>query len=479
MSHIRPLDANHGAGPVPRAVPGGPALEPTPLQGAGARATDGVDLSPSGRRDRLLALNSQISAVERRNIEALKADDALADLDGLLRELSAVADEAARVGAGDQAALRLAQGRIDALTDSVLDAADKAGSSLAGRLRQRGTGVTDVSDQVVVGEARARLRPGERLDITVQVTASAQTAGYLLSFGGGTINLGGAGSSDGTSSRFVIQVGGNKGGRELAFASGTSMSDIAAAINAFSSATGVKARASGTAVRIDSAGYGSDQFVSVRTNDSGAINASAANAGLYGLEEGDASRASTDPARRVLWSAASNTQTDHGKDVQALVNGGHAEGKGTRVRALSLQFFVDFNLLTGPVDPGEANATHPGSFKAFTLVGLPLPRGIDDLRTGGALAPTPQNGASEAQAFIDGASGEVRDRRESLLAERRGLAAQIALLQQEISRAVSGRVESGDRSSPADAGAEIIAQTGGLTPDRVAALLRTRLNGAG
>jgi len=474
MTGIRPYDGN--TQPIRFPQFGSPGATPPATPTTGARAPDGVTPSGDAYRDRLFSVSSRISAVERQNVEALKADDALSDLSTLLKDLRAAVREAGAVRAGDDQAIVAAQQKVDEIAESVSNAASRIPRWINPVVRQNSTGVTAVSDQVVVGTARAKLNPGERLDIQVEVTASAQTAGFLLSFGAGNLNLGGVGASDGINTTFTLEVGGAGGTQALSFASGTSIQDIAAAINAYSRATGVKARVSGLQVRLDSAKYGSEEFVSVRAIDSGTINASSANAGIYRLQETNANAARTDPAGRVYWPDTNSAVKDNGQDVQATVNGGYAEGKGTRIRALSLQFYVDFNLATGSPGADGVNAQNLGSFRAFTLVGLPLPRGVEDVRPGGPVAPTPGDSAG-AEALVESFTSEIDARREAIAGERRALAEQIGALQAEMSRLINERNGAPPASSSAENANAVDAQAGALTPDRVAALLRARLFG--
>lgn len=474
MAGIRPYDGSTQPIRLPQVGSSGAA--PAAIPATGARDADGVSSSGDPYRDRVFSVSSRISAIERQNVEALKADDVLSDLGKLLQDLRSAVKGAAAVRAGDDEALVSAQQQVDEIASTVANAAERVGGGIGQSLRRSATGVTAVSDQAVVGVARARLEPGERLDIQVEVTASAQTAGFLLSFGQLDLNLGGAWASDGAGSRFHVEIEGSAGKRELSFASGTRISDIAAGINHFMAVTGVKARVSGTAIRLESSRFGSDEFVSVRTIDNGQINTTLANAGVYRLQESNANAVRTDPRARVLWSAASNTVTDSGQDVQATVNGGYAEGKGTKIRALSLQFFVDFNLATGSPGADGVNAQNLGSFRAFTLVGLPLPRGVEDVRPGGPLAPTPGD-STGAESLVDTFTAEIDARREAIADERRALAEQIGALQGEMSRLISERNGAPPANLRADDANTLDAQAGALTPDRVAALLRARLFG--
>ena len=60
------------------------------------------------------------------------------------------------------------------------------------------------------------------------------------------LDLGGAGGGNGLNELFVLEVAGLDGSRELSFASGTSIADIASAVNSFTDVTGVRAVLNGT-----------------------------------------------------------------------------------------------------------------------------------------------------------------------------------------------------------------------------------------
>ena len=61
----------------------------------------------------------------------------------------------------------------------------------------------------------------------------------------------------------TIEIAGTGGTEQLSFASGSTISSIATAINAVTAATGVSATVNGTTLKIDSTDYGSNAFVSV------------------------------------------------------------------------------------------------------------------------------------------------------------------------------------------------------------------------
>ena len=92
---------------------------------------------------------------------------------------------------------------------------------------------------------------GGKVAVAVQVVSSAKTA--ALTYTGGAIS----------GNTVTLQVAGNLGSTQLSFASGTSVTAIATAINGVKNATGLSANLSGADLRVNSTQYGSAQFASV------------------------------------------------------------------------------------------------------------------------------------------------------------------------------------------------------------------------
>ncbi len=286
--------------------------------------------------------------------------DDFARLDSLLKELQGLVAGAERSEGLSTDRIAQLQGEIDRVTESVDQAARAAGPGGLGNFSVRDPRLIyeAVSPQVERFAARAALQPGESLDVIVDVTAPAERAGWLLSFGKDRLDLSAA------TALFVIDLGGIDGSRELSFASGTMLTDIAAAINTITDETGVVARQSGTALRLESTDYGADAFVSVRMIEDGSINTAVAYAGAYRLTE---DFPATSLGNYTPFSALLNKDTDFGADVQGSINGIAAEGRGTTLSAGGHGFHASLRLGTGPVGPGEANATYTGSFLAMTM----------------------------------------------------------------------------------------------------------------
>jgi len=317
-----------------------------------------------------VALGTAISNAERADQVVNIAEGGLDEVSGLLTELQALVTQTA-----SDAGLSVEEKQANQLQiDSILQTIDRVAAAtsfqglklLNGNLDYNTEGVDSNVQSFRVNGAKLNFE-GTR-DVDVVVTGSAQVGGFYLSFGAGNLNLGGAGAADGANSRFVVEIAGTKGSRELSFASGTSTSDIVAAINSFSDVTGVKAAASGTGgITVKSSGFGSDEFVSVRVVDAGSINTAFANAGVYEFESANTGVASTAGADRTLFSAAGNKIIDEGQNVSATINGISATTKGTTARINTDFLDVEIDLKTGTSSGAEAQRL--GAVTAFTITG--------------------------------------------------------------------------------------------------------------
>jgi flagellin len=309
-------------------------------------------------------LHEAIKNAERADQVVNIAEGALQEVSSLLLELQGLVTSTAS-RAGQSVEERNAN---QLQVDSILQTIDRLAATtnfqgiklLNGNFDFRTSGIaTGVSD-VRVGAAKFS---GSSLTIDAIVTQSAQQAGLFLSAGGSAININ-------TGSSLVIEIAGSKGSRELSFSSGTTLTKIRDAINAFTDVTGLEATVSGTGILIKSAEYGSSEFVSVRV-----INA----AGINSTNNGDG----TTPVRGVYnrlstnfnannttivstFANATNAVRDTGQDVRATVNGYAAIGKGRTVRTNTDFLDVEFSLSTSV---SQTIGAVGGSSGAFTIAG--------------------------------------------------------------------------------------------------------------
>ena len=181
---------------------------------------------------------------------------------------------------------------------------------------------------------------GTSLAVNVAVTQSAQRGGQFLSMGAATLDL-----SSGTA-QLKFEVGGKSGTREFTFASATSVSQIRDAINQFSDVTGVTAAVSGTGIKLTSEGFGSSEFVSVRSINNGGI--AAGTSGIYSL---NATNFNAAGAQSAEFTNGGNTIRDAGQNVQGTINGVVANGVG-----LNLSLSTDFLDVSVSLSSTEAQA---------------------------------------------------------------------------------------------------------------------------
>src|SRR5690606_20231998 len=263
-----------------------------------------------------------ISNAERADQVANIAEGGLQEISGLLTELQGLVTQTA-----NDAGLSGAEKEANQLqVDSILQTIDRVAAAtsfqgiklLNGNFDYTVNSVdSDVADYKVNG---AKLTFEGTRDVNVQVTQSAQVGSLALSFGGANIDLTDA------DSRFVIEIGGSQGSRELSFSSGTSLADIVDTVNTFTDVTGVSASVSGTAVRLDSVEFGSNEQVSVRVLDDGG----SAGGGVY--QYTDDNNTVIDTSTGTAFNAASNRITDYGQDLGATINGINATTVGKTAR---------------------------------------------------------------------------------------------------------------------------------------------------
>jgi flagellin len=312
------------------------------------------------------AVAKAISNAQRADQVVNIAEGGLDEISSLLNELQGLVTETANTSGLSTEEKEANQLQIDSILqtiDRVAAATSFQGTRLLnGNLEYATTNVhANVNSYQVNG---AKLDFNGTRGVDVLVTGSAQLGGYYLSFGADNLNLGGAGASDGAGNQFVIEIAGNEGSRELSFASGTTIQSVVAAINSFTDVTGVTSTISGTdGLRIDSAEYGSNEFVSLKVVDDGAIG-TGSSIGIYEFLAADTGTADT--GALTTFAAANNPLKDNGQDVSATINGIVATTSGTAVR-------INTDFLDVKVDLETAGSgTHAqalGALAAFEISG--------------------------------------------------------------------------------------------------------------
>ncbi|MBX3351960.1 MAG: flagellin [Phycisphaeraceae bacterium] len=293
-----------------------------------------------------------INNAERADQVANIAEGGLQEISGLLTELQGLVTQTANT-----AGLSAAEKQANQLqVDSILQTIDRVAAAtsfqgiklLNGNFDYTVNGVdADVANYKVNG---AKLTYQGTRDVNVQVTQSAQVGALALSFGGGSIDLADA------SSRFVIEIGGSQGSRELSFSSGTSLDDIADTINTFTDVTGVQATVSGTAIRLASTEFGSSELVSVRVLDDGG----AAGDGVFTYEAANNNAANVGSA--TTFATAANRITDYGQDLGATINGINATTVGKTAR-------INTDFLDVEIELSTTASQNLANVQAFTITG--------------------------------------------------------------------------------------------------------------
>jgi flagellin len=176
----------------------------------------------------------------------------------------------------------------------------------------------------------AKIPEGSSRTVNVQLLAPSEFA---------FVSAAGAGTGGALSEATTLQVRGNNGTEVLSFASGSSLDQIATAINAATELTGVSATVSGGSVYFTSDSFGSNSLVSVERLT-----------GSLTLTGGGASA------------------EDFGVDGQVTVNGTNANVDGLKVSARSGSLSVDL-ILSSDFAQTLATATAADRTATFDITG--------------------------------------------------------------------------------------------------------------
>jgi len=283
---------------------------------SGLRINRGAD-DPAGLivseylRAEVAAVGQAIDNTQRASLVISTAEGALNEVAALLIDVQDLVVEAANRGAMSDEEIRANQLQIDSAVDSITRISNT--TSFAGRKLINGE-----LDYVLSGVAwtampalqvhQAQFGTRDYIPVEVEVTQSAQKAGLYF-------------TSAQISAPVTIELAGNTGMVSLSFISGTAASAIAAAINVVGDATGVSAIASSTGFRLQSAGYGSDQWISVRAlpNDEG---------GTMDMVDADGAQ----------------VERDYGQDAAATINGADSIGSGLNLILNTATLDIDLTL---------------------------------------------------------------------------------------------------------------------------------------
>ncbi|MAY74563.1 MAG: flagellin [Phycisphaerae bacterium] len=281
---------------------------------------------------------------------------ALVEVTDLLNSVKALIVEAANTGGNSAEEREANQLQIDSAIQSITRISNTASFGglrlLDGSLDYVTSGVTNstIEKAQIFG---ASFVGTSRLQVDVDVLASAQTAALYLSTNDGAAGEGvfNAGTLQ---SQLTIEVAGVRGVQEFTFASGTPLSDIVSAINSRSALTGVTASSIGGAnltsgLVLRSEGYGSGAFVSVERRNLPAV---AVNSFDPQVADGNAAPPTGATFPWTTYANFVSASRDQGQNVQALINGNLANGDGLNVSinsaALSLELQLDESFAIDP-----------------------------------------------------------------------------------------------------------------------------------
>lgn len=219
------------------------------------------------------------------------AEGALNEISALLLDMQALVNHAANTGAISEEEIDADQLQIDSLIeaiDRIANTTQFGGRKLLNgnyEYTVSGVAASSITDVTMFG---ARVPPNSFQNVTLEVYSSAQTAQVVFSGTGITENV-------------TIEIKGLDGTEVISLTSGSTATNIAAAINDVAYTTGVSAVNSADGrIYINSRAYGDDAFVSIKPIDGNFI------------------------------ATTGNTELDYGRDAGVLINGRTAAVKGLR-----------------------------------------------------------------------------------------------------------------------------------------------------
>lgn len=212
-------------------------------------------------RSDIISTEKAITNSERANQLIATADSALGQVSNLLNDIRGLVSEAANTGAlsDDQIAANQLQ------IDSSLEAIDRIAQITSFQGRRLLDGSLDFITQNVNGSAIEGLRIdqanfGTQSSIGVEVNVVKQATVAKLNYGFGAI-----------SEDLVLEIGGANGTEAFNFAQGSTIEEIAAAVNLVSDATGVDAQLEKAATKgqVVLSSFGANNDVLITANDAG------------------------------------------------------------------------------------------------------------------------------------------------------------------------------------------------------------------
>jgi flagellin len=213
----------------------------------------------------ITGINSALSNSTRAGNVLQTAEGALNEVSSLLLQLQGLNNQSANTGALSSDEIAANQLQVDSILNSINRISNTTEFNgvqlLNGQLDYTTSGV-NASNFASTQISSANLPDNGSVNVSVQVIASAQTAHLALAASG----------ISATPATFTIT--GAIGSQSITLAGSAHNSAIVAAINQYKSTTGVSAALSGADLRVDSTGFGSKQFVQVKTTSGTFLNGS-------------------------------------------------------------------------------------------------------------------------------------------------------------------------------------------------------------
>jgi flagellin len=288
-----------------------------------------------------VAINAAMNNAERAEQVVNVAEGGLQEISNMLVELQSLVTSTA-----NEAGVSTEEKEANQLQiDSILQSIDRIANStsfqgiklLNGNFEYTTNGVDQTEiDDLKINSAKLSNANGAAINVDVTLVNSANTGQVYLLDSGTTMGTNGDG-------QVTFEVTGNEGTQQFTFAEGTQVSAVATAINTFGDALGVQAVIEGDDVRIDSTGYGTENFVRVRQLS--------ANGG-------------TNYVSSTLGGAGVSDFKGIGVDAEVNINGISATTNGLEARVSSEGFDVSIML-----DSAFAGAGGTAGTSSFSITG--------------------------------------------------------------------------------------------------------------
>lgn len=228
---------------------------------SGLKINTGADapaalIASENLKSEINGINQAIDNASRAGNVVNTAEGALSEVNSLLLQVQTLTNQAANSGALSPAEVQANQLQVDSVLNSINRISNTTEFNgvklLNGQLDYTTSGVA--ASAISLAQINSASLPDNgSTQITVQVTASAKFG--EIDFLGASIGA----------APTTIEIAGNTGTQQLSFANGSANSAVAFAINQIKDSTGVSATASATGIRLASTGFGSNQFVSLKT----------------------------------------------------------------------------------------------------------------------------------------------------------------------------------------------------------------------